>query len=176
MSTTLLATRSKPLCCARCKGRLTLTCWENHMAVDLITAGKTRLRHRRPACTRSLRPRRNFRREWETIRTRSAGAGYRGLRWQFISTRPTRRSRRGDGVAMAWRRRRRLSPTWNLIQFHPTCLYHPAGHFFPDLEAIRGEGGILRNGQEAKTLFRRSTGEARFAPRDSRRPGDRCSR
>ena len=38
-------------------------------------------------------------------------------------------------------------------------LYHPQATL-PDLEAIRGEGGICAM-PKAKTLFRRSTGEAR---------------
>jgi L-aspartate oxidase len=72
----------------------------------------------------------------------------------------------GDGVAMVYRAKGRIE-NMEFIQFHPTALYEPGirGHSFLITEAVRGDGGILRN-HEGEAFMERYDERKDLAPRD----------
>jgi L-aspartate oxidase len=72
----------------------------------------------------------------------------------------------GDGVAMVYRAKGRIE-NMEFIQFHPTALYEPAirGYSFLITEAVRGDGGILRN-HNGEAFMERYDARKDLAPRD----------
>ena len=72
----------------------------------------------------------------------------------------------GDGVAMVYRAKGRIE-NMEFIQFHPTALYEAGirGHSFLITEAVRGDGGILRN-PKGEAFMERYDVRKDLAPRD----------
>ena len=72
----------------------------------------------------------------------------------------------GDGVAMVYRAKGRIE-NMEFIQFHPTALYEPGirGQNFLITEAVRGDGGILRN-HAGEAFMEKYDNRKDLAPRD----------
>jgi L-aspartate oxidase len=160
------------------EGRGNITLLENHMAVDLITAGK--LGYATEDRCLGVYVLDEATGEVEAIQSDRVVLATGGCGKVYLyTTNPSVAT--GDGVAMAWRAGANIA-NMEFIQFHPTCLYHPEERSFLISEAVRGEGALLLDARgrrfmdgyhPLKELAPRDI-VARAIDAEMKRSGDRC--
>lgn len=138
-----------------------ITVLENHMAVDFLTTGK--LGYAMQNCCVGVYVLNETTGEVITLRSDIVVLATGGCGKVYLyTTNPDVAT--GDGVAMAWRAGAVIA-NMEFIQFHPTCLFHPEEKSFLVSEAIRGEGGILVDGQ-GRRFMENHHPQKELAPRD----------
>ena len=117
----------------RARETLSITFFEDHFAIDLLTTGKLGYATEDRCLGLYVLDEKSgevltFRSDRVILATGGCGRVYQFTTNPSVAT--------GDGVAMAWRAGATIA-NMEFVQFHPTCLYHPTLKNFLITEAMR---------------------------------------
>ena len=127
---------------------------ENHLATEIIVEGNRVKGVKACDCENGIN--KEFACRYLILATGGAGQLFKFTTNPEVAT--------GDGIALALKAGAELIDM-EFFQFHPTALHMPGVAPFLISEAVRGEGGILRN-MDGKRFMPEYTELAELAPRD----------
>ncbi|NPE06912.1 MAG: L-aspartate oxidase [Asgard group archaeon] len=131
-----------------------ISIFENHVAINLFTDNN--VCYGAYVYDKTKGKIRNFQASVTTIATGGAGKAF------LVTSNPDVCT--GDGIAMAYRAGAKVI-NMELIQFHPTSLYHPHAKAFLITEAMRGEGAKLVD-KDGTRFMNKYHPKKELAPRD----------
>ena len=146
---------------ARVHAEPNITILEHCIVIDLVTTGWLGLSGENRCCGAYIQERVSgeitaVRSPFVILTTGGGGKVYLYTSNPDIAT--------GDGFAIAWRAGVPIK-NMEFIQFHPTCLFHPAAKSFLISEAVRGEGAKLVDAG-GKSFMDKYDSRLDLAPRD----------
>ncbi|MDQ6994745.1 MAG: L-aspartate oxidase [Mariprofundaceae bacterium] len=135
--------------------------FQHHIAIDLVTSHHLGCFHGKNRCLGAYFLKPDGKVISITAKHTVLATGGAGKVYMYTSN---PHAATGDGMAMAWRAGCTVR-NMEMMQFHPTCLFHPSGASMLLSEALRGEGAHLIDDSGHRFVFDYDE-RGELAPRD----------